>query len=596
MRKEWYYIGGLCFFVFLAFFFVNDPVYLSSKVYSYNPEVWFSSNLGALDMQSLFIQPNQWPNARAITEVYQFYLSQFSSPLLGSTVSACPLCGPNAALPGNNININNLLSWKYSGKKIAIETPVVKPNWCNNPLITPLNYALGITGSLNEPVYTSLLNTIPPNHPPRIHDFVDYLAIDEALEGGYISSSGFASCGYSVPQIVQIVSSFIQQINTNYPKIDIGLIEAYPNSELSSQNNAGQSVQRFISYIQQLEGQGIQIKFFHLDVNREAVSVYGLNIVNDITTLKNFITSRPYPIDFGVIMNANDLSGYLATTDQQYYTSAMSWASLVKNNPLMWPDDLIVQSFHLLPPHPALPASATLPSNLPETAQNTHTKLLNDIWNLFGGASPDLSPPTIPGIVSGNYSIKSNLAYYHFPISWQASIDDFGIGGYVLEVSNVPFTNPNINDIMRSYRLFETSYDFDPTLLFWPPPWQNSQSYYFRVRAFDTSGNFGLTTTPLVITVPPMTVSAPTNLVLTLNQNGRPQLNWVDNSNNEFNFFIDAHNPIDGTYNTFLVSPNLSSFTDESTKFNSGTYNYRIRAQGVWANSGFSNVASVTFL
>lgn len=123
-------------------------------------------------------------------------------------------------------------------------------------------------------------------------------------------------------------------------------------------------------------------------------------------------------------------------------------------------------------------------------------------------------------------------------------------------------------------------------------------TYQFRVRAFNTDGNstYADTLAATTFDVPP---AAPSNLRAAV-VGMHIQLNWNDNSSNEFDFNIErciglpsACGNSDLNFST-LVPANATSHRD-STVERKTTYTYRIRARHLMAgDSAWSNFATVT--
>jgi hypothetical protein len=117
-----------------------------------------------------------------------------------------------------------------------------------------------------------------------------------------------------------------------------------------------------------------------------------------------------------------------------------------------------------------------------------------------------------------------------------------------------------------------------------------NQTYYYRVRAFNSGGNSGYTNTDYATThssVP----AAPSTLIATASSTAI-NLNWTDNSANEDGFKIErGTNGVDFT-EIDSVGFGVAWYTDGPLL--PGTYYYRVRAFNAIGNSSYSNVDSAT--
>ncbi len=122
-------------------------------------------------------------------------------------------------------------------------------------------------------------------------------------------------------------------------------------------------------------------------------------------------------------------------------------------------------------------------------------------------------------------------------------------------------------------------------------------TYWYRVRAINTSGNSTASNKASATTVLCTATSvpiAPTNLVATDIGDLRIRLDWLDNSCNEDNFEIKRSLTENGGYVTIAtVSANVTAFTDTGLAQNT-TYWYRVRAINTNGNAAFTNKASAT--
>jgi hypothetical protein len=116
------------------------------------------------------------------------------------------------------------------------------------------------------------------------------------------------------------------------------------------------------------------------------------------------------------------------------------------------------------------------------------------------------------------------------------------------------------------------------------------QTYYYRVRAFNTGGNSSYSNTAFAITATAVPAD-PTDL-FAFASSTNASLFWSSSSNNESGFAIERSG--DGIDFALIAttSPNFTSYADLSLA--SGTYYYRVQAYNAIGNSNYSNTASTT--
>jgi transcriptional regulator CtsR len=118
-----------------------------------------------------------------------------------------------------------------------------------------------------------------------------------------------------------------------------------------------------------------------------------------------------------------------------------------------------------------------------------------------------------------------------------------------------------------------------------------STSYYYRVRAYNATGNSPYSneahaTTPAV--------SAPSTLTATAPLTTQINLAWRDNASNETGFKIERKTGSTGTYAQIAtVGANVVTYTNSGRTANTKYY-YRVRAYTATANSAYSNEVSAT--
>ncbi|MCX6334965.1 MAG: fibronectin type III domain-containing protein [Bacteroidia bacterium] len=121
-----------------------------------------------------------------------------------------------------------------------------------------------------------------------------------------------------------------------------------------------------------------------------------------------------------------------------------------------------------------------------------------------------------------------------------------------------------------------------------------STTYYYRVRAYNASGNSGYSNTANATTTG-TGPTAPSNLTATAASSTQINLSWTDNSNNETGFRIER-SPDNSTWAEITtVSANVATYQNTGLAA-STTYYYRVRAYNATGNSAYSNTASTTSL
>jgi len=117
-----------------------------------------------------------------------------------------------------------------------------------------------------------------------------------------------------------------------------------------------------------------------------------------------------------------------------------------------------------------------------------------------------------------------------------------------------------------------------------------STRYYYRVRAYGSTGNSGYSNEASGTTCP----VAPSDLSATAVSSSRIDLTWTDNSSGESGFKIERKTGSEGAYTQIgTVGANVTSYSNTGLN-ESTTYYYRVRAYNTGGNSDYSNEASAT--
>jgi hypothetical protein len=123
-----------------------------------------------------------------------------------------------------------------------------------------------------------------------------------------------------------------------------------------------------------------------------------------------------------------------------------------------------------------------------------------------------------------------------------------------------------------------------------------SATYRYRVLAYNSGGNSDYSNVASATTpAPPPPPAAPSGLVASGASYNRVDLNWQDNSSDEFFFYIERCQDVGLACENFqLYSYSYSGSFQDYGVSPSSTYRYRVYAVGVGGNSGYSNVAIAT--
>jgi hypothetical protein len=290
-----------------------------------------------MDMLRLFESPEAWPRARQIVEVFEFYQGH-----LLSQVSAGE--GPNsynAFLKADAFR--KLTRW---GKRIADEAGAVKEQYC-----TP--DGSGMQESVDRTL-EALRNVRAAG------GRISYLAMDEPFIGGQVRRCG----GPSFVPTADRLAVYIPAVRRAFPDVRIGLIEPYPVF----------SPAEFSEMFRLFRERNLTVDFLHIDARSPDSSPGRELFAGEMLELSNLAAEHKIP--FGVIIWGDN-----GDADALYAADALRNASELGRVFRSWevmPQHVIIQSWAL-----SRTGLFITPSNLPETAPNTHTALVNQIYQML---------------------------------------------------------------------------------------------------------------------------------------------------------------------------------------------------------------------
>lgn len=299
--------------------------------------IWFCPGPGTLDFVDLFQRPEEWPRSRSKVDVFKFYQQHTLTPPPANV-------GPNSydALVAAGA-FRQLAAW---GIKIAMEAGSVKEFYC-----TP--DASGMTLSIQ-----STLGSLAAIS--SAGGSVAYLAMDEPWVSGRSATCG----GPALEPTADRVATYMTAVQSAYPALRIGLIEAYPFS----------SADAIIQILQLMRGRGVPPAFLHMDVDWHSLAPGDFQ--RDMARLKAVCDSQGIP--FGII-----IVGYNGDADALYALDAGGIASLIADTFQTWdamPQHIIFQSWVV-----SSTGLSITPANLPEGELDTHTNLVFNITRRLRG-------------------------------------------------------------------------------------------------------------------------------------------------------------------------------------------------------------------
>ena len=311
----------------------------SSRAAAPADRIWFAPGPGTLDYVQLFQQPQQWPHARQLFDVFKIYQQHTQTPAPANV-------GPNSFTALANAGVfRTLNSW---GKKLAIEAGAVKEFYC-----TP--DASGMQ--------TSIADTLESiSAVQSAAGTVSFIAMDEPFVAGRAPVCG----GPALEPTADRVATYMRGVSGGASSVRIGWIEAYPFTREPDIERA----------FDLLRARSVTPAFLHIDADLNAVRVFKTDFAADMTRLKAYCAAAGVP--FGMIIwGGNGDADVLYALDAERLLNAISaafpsWDAL--------PDHIIVQSW-------AVSRTGLLitPANLPESAAYTHTNLLWEVYRRLRG-------------------------------------------------------------------------------------------------------------------------------------------------------------------------------------------------------------------
>jgi hypothetical protein len=299
--------------------------------------IWFTPGPGTVDMLQLFESPDEWPHARQAMDVFEFYQGHLLTQV-------SPGEGPNSYQAFVRADaFRKLLRW---GKRIAVEMAAVKEFYC-----TP--DSSGMQESIARTI-EALRNV------QAAGGRVTYVAMDEPFIGGLSRRCG----GPAFEPTADRLATYIPAVRQAFPNVRLGLIEPYPFF----------SPDQIAQMLRLLHDRQVGVDFLHIDGQRPPIPTDRDEFASGLLELSAL--AADYHIPFGVI-----LFGDNGDADALYAADALRNATELKHVFRSWevmPDHVIIQSWAL-----SRTGLFITPSNLPETAPNTHTAIINQIVQIL---------------------------------------------------------------------------------------------------------------------------------------------------------------------------------------------------------------------
>ncbi len=343
-------------------------------------QIWFTPNIGSVDMLDLFASPEQWATARSHTQVFKFYMTQVGSGGWSCTVLPHANCGGNHL---QNLIANDafakLESW---GIEIAIESFFAGPIASVDPIVCTsaeevFNLTLDGTANVINNVHAS-------------GGTVRYLAMDEPIRQWY-PLYYYLVTGQTDPRpclvesldiLADYVAEYILFVQDALPSLSIGQIALYPEVGVATLKE----------WILALEERGVALPFLHIDVHGPRVAQYldfgfAIDVADDLIELKSFLTD--HDVKLGVIVTDINWDAQIWEEDEydnaMYFSRTMEWVDELR--PLAEHIDHFVFQSWVFPVYTTGYGPNEIPTNLPDddAALPTHTRLITTAVPILQG-------------------------------------------------------------------------------------------------------------------------------------------------------------------------------------------------------------------
>lgn len=310
-------------------------------------EVWLTPNVASRDFLRMFQHPEEWEEARrqiTCLEFIQWAITQVPNPQGGPNNAANFL----ACVPGGAFR------WlRDHGIDIAIEGGAVKEYSC---------------GDDRHRTVDAMLETLDIIH--NSGGVVKYIEMDEPHVAAMLPVP--QGCGYTGEQVAHETKLFIDAIHERYPEVQIGLVSAYPAA----------SAVALVGYLADFQRAGIQLPFYHLDIDYYRVKREHSRLDRDLPAIQS--AARAAGCRFGAVVWGED-----GSSNEAYCRDARALASAIDRTiGFGQQDNLVFMSWSTNGPQLSGQGEKTQPDNLPESDANTHTGLLMSTLTQYGALGP----------------------------------------------------------------------------------------------------------------------------------------------------------------------------------------------------------------